>query len=156
MLKMKRKDFKYLYPFLITLLFSLFLFSCDQQQASTAGDQGEQGEVEALKGEVMGVHDEAMPRIGTLMHLKKQLKEKVAQLDTADAGSKDEAAALLLTIKDLEEADEAMMQWMRTYQDPEPSMGKAEALEYLELKRKEILTVKEKMEASETAAKSML
>ncbi|GAA4429425.1 hypothetical protein GCM10023188_14770 [Pontibacter saemangeumensis] len=153
---MKRKDFKCLYPFLITFLFSLSLFSCKQQQASAAEDQEEPGEVEALKGGVMGVHDEIMPRIGTLMHLKKELKEKVAQLDTADADSKDEAAALLLTIKDLEEADEAMMQWMRTYEDPDQAMGKARALEYLELKRKEILTVKEKMEASETAAKSML
>jgi hypothetical protein len=152
---MERKDFKHLHPFLIMLLLSFSLLSCNQQ-TSAADNKETPDEVEALKQEVMGVHDEIMPRIGTLMNLKKQLKERVAQLDTAKEADKDKAAALLPTIKQLEEADEAMMQWMRTYEDPEQAMGKAKALEYLELKRKEILTVKEKMEASETAAKAML
>lgn len=113
-------------------------------------------EVEALKQEVMGVHDAFMPRIGTLMNLKRQLKEKAAQLDTAKEADKEQAAALALAIKDLEEADEAMMQWMRTYKDPSHAEGKAIALQYLELKKREILVVKRQMESSEAAAKSTL
>ena len=112
--------------------------------------------MEALKAEVMAVHDEIMPRIGTLMNLKKQLKEKAAQLDTIAAGNKAEATASMGAIKELEKADEAMMQWMRTYEDPDQAMGKDKALEYLELKKKEILLVKKQMEASEAAARDLL
>ncbi|MCJ8167122.1 hypothetical protein MKJ04_19940 [Pontibacter sp. E15-1] len=154
---MKRKDFKYLYPFLIMLLPAFSLLSCNQQQTSAAENrETAQDEVETLKQEVMAVHDETMSWLGTLMHLKKQLKEKAVQLDTADADSKENAMALQLTIKQLEEADEAMMEWMHTYQDPDQTMEKVKALGYLELKKKEILQVKEKIEASEAAAKSKL
>lgn len=145
----------YLHTFLIILLLSFSLFSC-KQQTSAVEKKGAPDEVEALKQEVMGVHDETMPRIETLMNLKKQLKEKVAQTDTTDGGNREKVATMLLTVKQLEEADEAMMQWMRTYNDPDQTMGKAKALKYLELKKEEILEVKQQMEASETAAKTIL
>ena len=148
---MKRNALNYLHPFLATLLFAFALFSCGQQTSAA-----ENREVEDLKQEVMGVHDKIMPRVGTLMSLKKQLKEKATQIDTAEGASKEKAAAIAIAIKQLEEADEAMMQWMRTYQDPDQAVGKAKALEYLELKKKEILEVKETMEGSDTAARAML
>lgn len=145
----------YLSLTLVTLLLTLTLFSC-KQQASKVESEKAPNKVEALKQEVMGLHDEIMPRIGTLMHLKKQLKEKAAHLDSAKEAEKEQAAKLQLAIKELEQADEAMMQWMRTYEDPDLAEGQARALEYLALKKKEILTVKEQMESSETAAKSLL
>lgn len=145
----------YLNLTLVTLLLTLTLFSC-KQQASEVESGKAPNKVEALKQEVMGIHDKIMPRIGTLMHLKKQLNKKAAQLDTTRETDKRQAAALQLAIKDLEQADEAMMQWMRTYEDPDLAEGQAKALEYLALKKKEILTVKEQMESSETAAKSLL
>jgi hypothetical protein len=150
---MNRRAFHHLYPFLIALLLAFSLFSCNKQ-TSAAENKKAPGEVEALKQEVMRVHDETMPRIGTLMNLKKRLKDELAQTDTTDGGNKEKA--LLLAIKQLEEADEAMMQWMRTYDEPDQTVGKAKALEYLELKKEEIYMVKEKMEASETAARAML
>ena len=150
---MKRKALNALHPLLITLLLTLSLFSC---QRTSDAEQDAPDEVEALKQEVMDAHDAVMPGVGTLMNLKKQLKEKAAQLDTAKEADKEQAAAIALAIKDLEEADEAMMQWMRTYQDPSQAEGKATALHYLELKKKEILVVKRQMESSEAAARSLL
>lgn len=152
---MKSKTLSNLQPFLIALLISFVLFSCEQQTSATENKEAPD-EVKTLKQEVMGVHDEIMPGVGTLMNLKKQLKEKAAQLDTIKEADKVKAAAIAVAIKDLEEADEAMMQWMRTYQDPSLAEGKAKALEYLELKKNEILIVKRQMESSETAARSLL
>ena len=47
------------------------------------------------------------------MKLKKQLKLRIAEADSSDKLiSKD---SLIVLTKDLEEADEEMMQWMRNY-----------------------------------------
>jgi hypothetical protein len=145
----------YLRPFLTVILFISFLFSCNHQPAAEES-KGVPDEVEALKQEVMLVHDKIMPKIDTLMKLKRQLKERVSQIDTMNSVNKKKVDAILSSVEQLEEADEAMMQWMRTYQDPDQKMGKAEALQYLERKKKEILEVKAKMLAGQEAATSML
>lgn len=119
---MERKVINCLSPALITLLLTLALFSC--QQTSDAENKDAPDEVEALRQEVMGVHDAIMPGVGTLMSLKKRLREQAAQLDTTKEADKEKAAAITAAIKDLEAADEAMMQWMRIYQDPSQAEGK--------------------------------
>ena len=104
----------------------------------------------------MAVHDEIMPHMGTLMNLKKQLREKAAAMDSAQNTEKEQLRSIRASIEQLEVADEAMMQWMRTYKDPADSVGKEEALEYLKLKEQEILEVKEKMQDSEATAAALL
>lgn len=110
-------------------------------------------QVQNLKSEVMNIHDEVMPEMGTLMNLQKELKDKISRLDSADQSMADSLSRL---VKQLEEADEAMMQWMRTYKEPSEEMSQEEAMEYLEMKKKEILEVKEKINHSETTAKEAL
>ncbi|MEX2592015.1 MAG: hypothetical protein WD426_04520 [Anditalea sp.] len=110
-------------------------------------------QVETLKSEVMTIHDEVMPEMGTLMNLQKELKERISRRDNVDQSMADSLNRL---VKQLEEADEAMMQWMRTYKEPSEELSQEEAMEYLEMKKNEILEVKEKIKTSETRAKEAL
>ena len=139
------------------LLLSLSIFSsCNQKNSEKEEAIAVPGEVEEKRSEVMAIHDEIMPRIGTLMNLKKQLRERAAAMDSAQNTDKEQLFSIRASIEQLEMADEAMMQWMRTYTDPADSVSKQEAMEYLELKEQEILEVKEKMQDSEATAAALL
>jgi Sec-independent protein translocase protein TatA len=59
--------------------------------------------------QVMAVHDEVMPKMGTLGKLVGELKEKV---DTTEVGQEYEKA-----MKDLQKANRAMMNWMKNFGD---------------------------------------
>lgn len=125
------------------LLISISLvYSCKQSN-----------QVEDLKSEVMNIHDEVMPEMGTLMSLKKQLKDTVSQLDSTNQSVAD---SLTLIVEQLEEADESMMQWMRNYSPPPEDMKQEEALQYLQLKKEEILEVRDKIYNSEASARAAL
>lgn len=137
------------------VLMLLILSGCNQK-ASAEKEHKSVNEVEEMRIHVLDIHDEIMPRIGTLMQLKRELKEKTAQLDTTIVIQQEQKEALLAAIKQLEAADEAMMQWMRTYKDPADSVSEKKALQYLKLKEQEIFEVKEKMQNSEAAAKTLL
>ncbi|MBI0398043.1 hypothetical protein [Cyclobacterium marinum] len=125
------------------LLFAAFGYSCKQEN-----------KVEKMKAEVMAVHDEVMPEMGNLMNLKSQLKEKSSNLDSLDdSGNLEE---LNLLIQNLEEADEAMMDWMRNYKDPSGEMNEEQAMEYLKEKMKSIKEVKQKINTSKAKARKAL
>lgn len=51
---------------------AFLISSCSPNKA-----QEQQGEVEIFRSEVMHIHDEVMPSMGSLMNLQKQLKEKI-------------------------------------------------------------------------------
>lgn len=127
---------------LIAIAFLSIITACNQKNR-----------VEKLKAEVMAIHDEVMPEMGTLMNLQKELKDKISDLDTTD---KSMADSLRRLVKQLEEADEAMMQWMRNYKDPSPERSEKEALEYLESKKESITEVKNKINTSKAAAQAAL
>ena len=138
------------------VLMLLTLSACSQNTDEKKEATGTLDAVEKKRSEVMAVHDEIMPGMGTLMNLKKQLKEKAAAMDSAQSIDQEQLVSIQVSIEQLEEADEAMMQWMRTYKDPADSVNENEAIAYLELKEQEIHEVKEKMQESEAAAKALL
>ncbi|GGG37071.1 hypothetical protein GCM10011414_03040 [Croceivirga lutea] len=72
------------------------LVSCKQEKQPTEG--------QAQMKKVMAIHDEIMPKMGELASLTAELKAKV---DTTETGMKYEAA-----MKDLQNANSAMMDWM--------------------------------------------
>ncbi len=151
--KMTNTKVKHLQAVLILLL-PIFIFSsCNQKPAENKEVTETADEVETMRNEVMAIHDEVMSEMGTLMNLKKQLKAKISQTDSTEEKKADSLQQL---VAQLEEADEAMMEWIRTYKEPSAEMSREEALEYLEMKKKEILEVKEKIHRSETAAKEAL
>jgi small-conductance mechanosensitive channel len=138
------------------LLLLVTLSACNQNTSGKKEDSKTPDAVEKKRSEVMAIHDAIMPEMGTIMKLKKQLKGKVAAMDSTKGRDKEQLVSFRASIEQLETADEAMMQWMRTYKDPADSVSKEEAMEYLELKEQEILAVKEKMQESQAAAKALL
>jgi len=89
---------------LFLILFSsilVFSVSCKEEKKAPEGPtQMEQ---------VMAVHDEVMPKMGKLGKLVGELKAKV---DTTEMGQKYEVA-----MKDLQAANMAMMDWMKSFGD---------------------------------------
>ena len=147
---------KHLQVVFILLLSVFILSSCNQNTSEKKEATGAPGPVEEKRSEVMAIHDEIMPRMGTLMNLKKQLKEKAAAMDSTQSIDQEQLVSIQASIEQLEVADEAMMQWMRTYKDPADSVSHEEAIEYLELKEQEIIEVKEVMQESEATARALL
>ncbi|NAY91965.1 hypothetical protein GTQ34_08545 [Muricauda sp. JGD-17] len=83
------------------LLFGLAFISCNQKKK---GD-----EKPSQMEQVMAIHDEVMPKMGKLGKLVGELKSKV---DTTAMGQQYEAA-----MKDLQDANTAMMDWMKNFGD---------------------------------------
>ena len=88
--------------FSILVCVVLFLnFSCKEEKKAPEGPTQMQ--------QVMAIHDEVMPKMGTLGKLVGQLKAKV---DTTEMGQKYEVA-----MKDLQAANMSMMDWMKNFGD---------------------------------------
>ena len=153
-MKYRKKIMKYCLK--VGVLMLMILSACNQNTSEKKEAAGTPDAVEKKRNEVMAIHDEIMPRIGTLMNLKTQLKEKAAAIDTDQGIDQEQLDAIQISIEKLENADEAMMQWMRTYKDPADSVSEKEALSYLELKEQEIVEVKAKMQQSEADARALL
>ncbi|MET1258801.1 hypothetical protein ABV409_05640 [Flagellimonas sp. DF-77] len=85
----------------ILAVLSLFTLMVACKQAKTEPDTPSKME------EVMAIHDEVMPKMGTLGKLVAELKEKV---DTTASGKAHEAA-----MKELQAANESMMDWMQGF-----------------------------------------
>lgn len=83
------------------VLVLLILFSCNS--GTKAKDIPTQMEV------VMGIHDEVMPKMGTLSKLVAELKSKI---DATEDSTEYEKA-----MKDLQEAHKSMMDWMKGFGD---------------------------------------
>ncbi|MDC6364249.1 MULTISPECIES: hypothetical protein [Flavobacteriaceae] len=87
--------------FLLIICLAILTISCKEEKKAPEGPtQMEQ---------VMAVHDEVMPKMGTLGKLVGELKEKV---DTTEVGQQYEKA-----MKDLQKANRAMMNWMKNFGD---------------------------------------
>ncbi len=90
-------------PRFFILVFSSLIFlvsACKEQKPSADSSQMEK---------VMAIHDEVMPKMGKLGKLVGELKSKV---DTTAAGKEYEAS-----MKELQDAHTAMMDWMRNFGD---------------------------------------
>jgi hypothetical protein len=69
-------------------------------------DQMKEGKADTMQ-EVMAIHDEVMPEMGTISRLVGDLKPKV---DSTEAGKSYDKA-----MKDLQESHKAMMDWMQNF-----------------------------------------
>jgi len=125
----------------------LFSFSCKQEKKASEGP--------SQMEEVMAVHDEVMPKMGAIGKLVGELKTKV---DTTEMGQKYEAA-----MKDLQEANTAMMDWMQGFGDrfnhEEILEGKEltqEKQQWLDEEEEKVKVVKEKINSSIERAEALL
>lgn len=107
--------------------------------------------------EVMSIHDEVMPKMGSLKSLAKQLNAKADSLaldSLTDNGTQiDEMKKLA---RDLKEANESMMEWMRQFEQVEEGTPHGEVIQYLSEQRKQIRKVRDDMLESEDSAKKYL
>jgi len=87
--------------YLILCLSVFLIFSCKQEKKTETGP--------TQMERVMAVHDEVMPKMGTLAKYTAELKAKV---DTTQMGLQYEAA-----MKDLQSANKSMMDWMMGFGD---------------------------------------
>ena len=90
-------------------------------------------EVKESYEEVMLIHDEIMPEVSTIRRLKK----KVAKVDDS-RNTKPEL------IKQLEDANEGMMDWMSKF-DLDKKASEQQQLDYLSLEKKRVAKVSDDM-----------
>ncbi len=100
---------------------------------------------QTLYDEVIAVHDEIMPKLEDMMNLKGDLQEKVDLLKQDDQQS-EKVAEMDLAIKNLEGADEAMMNWMRNFKPQRDNVSHDEVVEYYTKQKVSIDSVKMLME----------
>ncbi|MEM7484797.1 MAG: hypothetical protein AAF348_06270 [Bacteroidota bacterium] len=118
--------------------------------------QGEKTPEESTQMErVMAIHDEVMPKMGKLGKLVGELKSKV---DTTETGKKYEAA-----MKDLQEANMAMMDWMKSigsrFDSDEILNGKElteQKQKWLDEEEESVKALKEKINSSIERAEALL
>ncbi|MFD2515098.1 hypothetical protein ACFSRY_14595 [Pontibacter locisalis] len=115
-------------------------------------NQGEKPEEQKkeLEDQVMEVHDSAMAKMSTIYHLRRDIR---ALRDTLESQQVDTAqlAPLYNSILQLNEADEAMMNWMRQYKAP-VSLSHEQAMSYLQNEMVKIKRVKNFMDTTIIAA----
>jgi hypothetical protein len=111
-------------------LFAFTLFSCNKQgRDATASDPVDDESNQALYEEVMGIHDEVMPKMDDLYRLKKQLQDEIA--NTPDL-AEEKKLEMQQTIQQLDSANTSMMVWMRQFDPPSDSSNQEALREYLE------------------------
>lgn len=108
----------------------IFLWGC----ASTSGN-----EIDLLYQEIMDVHDEVMPKMGKIRNLEKQFRS--AALTSPNA------TELMSQAEVLASANEAMMNWMRNFNNDFQGLDE-EKKEYLLGQKKQVYQVKELMNSS--------
>lgn len=116
----------------------LFLMACKENSS------GPTSPADKLKDEVMAIHDKVMPEMTTIHNLKKELQA----LRTPDSDS-----LILAKIKDLDDSDEAMMQWMHDFDVPK---NEEEKKAYLLDQKSKISGISELMYRSIDQAKATI
>ncbi len=104
--------------------------------------------------EVMAIHDEVMPKTGTIRKLKGELRAKAESLSNFDSLSI-EAQKILGAIKELEAANESMMVWMRAFSEPAEETQHDEVLKFYAEELEKVREVREKILTSIEKAETM-
>lgn len=133
--------------FLALFCASLLTTSCKEEKKS--------GEAPSKMEAVMAIHDEVMPQMGAIGKLVAALKPKVDSTENGQACAK--------AMKDLQQAHEAMMEWMQgfgeQFDSDEIINGKPltkEKEQLLEEEAKKVKAVKEQINSSIARAEAIL
>lgn len=138
------------------LLLALFMYSCDSSI-----------DTQALKNEVLDVHDEIMPKMGEVMSLRKKILVMSKQTASIDNYDQSVVNSLDSLADALAGANRGMLSWMTDWsnnssnfldQDGKPIEGvTVEAVvKYLEGEKQRMLKVNEHFDSSISTAKEVL
>ena len=143
------------------MMLIMVLFSCSSSTREDDSNKIElspgQQKVKDLEIKVLGIHDEVMPLLATLVLFKDQLETKNQLLRSSDhSNSYDQVILNNLIIANLDQAQEEMMNWMRNYQQINIAADAATNLSYLEEEKLNIETVQGKVNSAIKSAEEAL
>lgn len=124
--------------------------------ATDAGPAEPENAIVQLQAEVMAIHDDVMPKTGQINQLSRQLRaylEQHSELNEATRSTINE------TVTALEQAEEAMMDWMASYGGLTRQMEQMkteEIVKTLETEKQNISEVREQMLSSIAAGEQLL
>ena len=138
------------------LLLALFMYSCDSSV-----------DTQALKNEVLDVHDEIMPKMGEVMSLRKKILVMSKQTASIDNYDQSVVNSLDSLADALAGANRGMLSWMTDWsnnssnfldQDGKPIEGVTvlTVVKYLEQEKQRMLKVNEHFDSSISTAKEVL
>jgi hypothetical protein len=85
-----------------------------------------------MRAQLIGVHDEVMPKMGELMSLQKKALAKADSLDTQDSTATAQIESMRSLAAQLDQAYEGMFVWMRQYSLDEEGKTPEEIKTYLD------------------------
>jgi len=129
---------------LLTLI-TIFFTSCGPDQKAIQ---------KAKFDEVMAIHDEVMPKMGTIRKLAKSFQVKADSLISVDSLSSDVQEYANVAIE-LQGASESMMVWMRAFSEPEEGTAHEEVLKFYDEELSKVMEVREKMLSAIEKAEGM-
>ena len=136
-----------------TILFSLAILltvACTNEKKTQESAQ------DALRVELMAIHDDVMPKMGELTRIAGQLKDLLATDSTLAAEPR---AELERAIDQMAIAEEGMMDWMAAFKQPESlraQMDHAAIMKYLEKEKQTISTVADQINQGIETGKRLL
>lgn len=120
--------------------FSIVLTACKNSNTNPS-------QTKSMHDQIMIIHDEAMPKTSEINRLVKQLKEEKKYITPNNESLLKTFDAM---VKELEDADEFMMEWMSKYKSPDFSDESENTKAYLESELRNITLVKDKIERAIT------
>lgn len=129
----------------LAVVLSLFTIGCSESNTEhdhAGGKSANEAAVpkmsasDLLFDEIMGFHDEAMPKMGKLRGYQNLAQTKIDSLAKhSDAASKALKAEFETLLAGLKRADKGMMDWMDTFEPKEDSVGEETIKPYYEAEK---------------------
>jgi len=143
---------KYYYCFqILFLLIIIIVSSCGtgSNHSENLNHNVQNDSNEALKEEVIAIHDEVMPKMGALRAHQKRLAEEAAELEAKDGSRYQEEIKKRRQIaQDLDEAYEGMFVWMRQFRPQLDEMDEDEGRAYLLEQKEKVRKVNEEIKSA--------
>ncbi len=137
--------------FFALLALSASIVACNNAATAEAESTEEQSvnQVEAVKAEVMVLHDKTMAQMGKMGQLTTKLKAALPEAT--------DSSAFYNAINDLTQAKDSMMDWMRNFQNPDEMGGsEEEKIEYLNSEKAKMQDISDYTDRSIEKAKEVL
>lgn len=122
------------------LTFGLFLLV-----VSCGPDLVEENKI--MREQLIAVHDEVMPQMGTLKSLEKKATQEIEELSAREPVDSVKIKNHEVLAFDLDEAYEGMFIWMRQYEPEDGDKNPVEIKAYLEEQMRMVTEVNKKMKA---------
>lgn len=111
---------------------------------------------EQVYKEVMEIHDHSMEKMSEIRSLSRQLNDSIENTGVNPMEQEETINRYRNYLKDLNDADLAMRQWMRQFSIEEEELSREEKLEYLEREKEKIEVVDQKVEEAIREARGAL